>query len=201
MIPPTRLALLSTLAETHAESIRYNFKALAALVAHLAPDLLCIELPQSQWEAGVLAQSPPEVQRSLLPTAELTDTVIVPIAPDVRQFNDFAPRRGWRGQLSRRLYAALQKAQRTANSAEAIHAAMFQNVCHTLCLLNEINWTAEARRAWHAQNHAMLENILHAAQRDPGRRILVAVQCQRLHWLEPRLKKMPEIELVNYQDL
>ena len=32
-------------------------------------------------------------------------------------------------------------------------------------------------------------------------RVLVAVQCQRTHWLEPRLKKMPDIELVDYREL
>ena len=39
------------------------------------------------------------------------------------------------------------------------------------------------------------------ARRDPGTRILVAVQCRRKHWLEPRLRKTPTIELVSYWEL
>ena len=77
----------------------------------------------------------------------------------------------------------------------------FQSVCHTLCLLNEMSWDAETRRAWHEQNQALLHNILQAARRDPGRRVLIAVQCQRIHWLEPRLKRVADIELVDYRAL
>jgi hypothetical protein len=47
----------------------------------------------------------------------------------------------------------------------------------------------------------MLDNILQIVRRDPGRRMLVAVQCQRTHWLEPRLKRVPDIELVDYREL
>jgi hypothetical protein len=197
----TRLALLSTLSEMHTQPIQYNLAALAAIVDQVAPDLLCVELPQHDWESGNLAQSSVEVQRSLLPLAELSDVVVVPVAPDARQFDDFAPLTGWRGQLARWLSGALRKAQRAANKAEAIHAMLFQSVCHTICLLNEMSWDAEARRAWDEQNHGALDNILQAARRDPGRRILVAVQCQRVHWLQPRLKRVPDIQLVDYRDL
>ncbi len=197
----TRLALLSTLSDTHTQPIQYNLAALAAVVGQVAPDLLCVELPQNDWERGNLAQSPVEVGRSLLPLAELSDAVVVPVAPDARQFDDFAPITGWRGELARRLSGVLRKAQRAANSAEAIHAMLFQSVCHTICLLNEMSWDAEARQAWNEQNQAMLDNILQAARRDPGRRMLVAVQCQRVHWLQPHLKRAPDIELVDYREL
>lgn len=43
--------------------------------------------------------------------------------------------------------------------------------------------------------------VLGCIHRDPSRRILVAVQCQRTHWLELHLKKMPDIELVDYREL
>jgi hypothetical protein len=118
-----------------------------------------------------------------------------------RQFNDFAPTAGWRAGVARWLAQALRRAQRTANNAEAIHNWLFEGVCHTLCALNEMSWDAEARRAWNAQNQAMLDNILQAARRDPGRRMLVAAQCQRIHWLEPRLRQVPDIELVDYRAL
>ena len=96
----TRLALLSTLSEVHTQPIRYNLAALAAIVDQVAPDLLCVELPRYDWESGNLAQAPVEVQRSLLPPAELSEVVIVPVAPDARRFDDFAPASGWRRQLA-----------------------------------------------------------------------------------------------------
>ncbi|MCZ7574388.1 MAG: hypothetical protein M5U01_38045 [Ardenticatenaceae bacterium] len=197
----TRVALLSTLAEMHTEPIQYDLITLAAIVQQVAPDLLCVELPKPDWEQGDLSQAPVEVQRSLLPLAELSNVVVVPVAPGPRRFNDFAPQTGWGAELARRLDRALCWAQRRANSAEAIHAPLFEGICHTLCVLNEMSWDTEARQAWAAQNRAMLENILRAARRDPGRRMLVAVQCQRRHWLEPRLKRVPDVEVVEYREL
>jgi hypothetical protein len=197
----TRLALLSTLADMHIQSIQYNLTALMDILTQVSPDLLYVEVPQRDWELGRLDQASVEVQRSLLPVAELSRTVVVPVAPDARQFNDFAPRTGWRAGLVRRLDQALRWAQCQANSAEAIHTWSFEVVCHTLCHLSQWSWEAEARRAWKEQNQGMLNNILQAIQRDPGRRILIAVQCQRTHWLKLRLKKMLDIELVDYREL
>lgn len=55
---------------------------------------------------------------------------------------------------------------------------------------------------WNSQNRAIAENILQAVRRDPGRRVLAAVQCQRIHKLEPLLKWHSDLlELVHYQDL
>jgi hypothetical protein len=197
----TRLALLSTLADMHTQPIQYNLTALADILTQVAPDLLYVEVPQRDWELGRLDQAPVEVQRSLLPLAELSRTVVVPVAPDTRQFNDFAPRTGWRAGLARWLDQALRWAQRQANSAEAIHAWPFEGVCHTLCHLSQRSWEAAARQAWEEQNQALRANILEAVHHDPGRQVLVAVQCQRIHWLEPRLKKLPDIELVSIRKM
>jgi len=197
----TRLALLSTLAEMHTQSIQYNLTALRDILTQVSPDLLYVEVPQLDWELGRLDQAPVEVQCSLLSVAELSRTVVVPVAPDARQFNDFAPRTGWRAGLVRWLDQILRWAQRQANSAEAIHTWSFEGVCHTLCHLSQWGWEADARRAWEEQNQGMLDNILQAIRRDPGRRILIAVQCQRTHWLKLRLKKRPDIELVDYREL
>jgi hypothetical protein len=197
----TRLALLSTLSEMHTQSIRYNLAALTGIVNQVSPDFLCVELSRRDWEMGNLVQAPVEVGCGLLPPAEKSDVVVVPVAPDARQFNDFAPKAGWRAGVACWLAQALRKAQRTANKAETIHAWLFEGVCHTLCALNRMSWDAQARRAWNAQNQAILDNILKVARRDPGRRMLIAVQCQRIHWLEPRLKRVPDIELVDYEAL
>jgi hypothetical protein len=58
------------------------------------------------------------------------------------------------------------------------------------------------RAAWEAQNEALAENIVQAARRDAGRRVLAAVRCQRLHWLIPLLRAHPdEFEIVDYRKL
>jgi hypothetical protein len=197
----TRLALLSTLSDMHTQSIQYNLAVLTKIVDQVAPDLMCVEMPQNEWETGNLEGAPLEVQHSLLPLAELSQVVVIPVAPDTHQFNDFAPKTGWRARLAHGLDQALRRAQRTANSPEAIHAWLFEGICHTLCILNELSWDVKARQAWVAQNQSILDNILQAVRRDPGRRMLVAAQCQRIHWLEPRLKQALDIELVDYREL
>ena len=201
MVRKTRIALLSTLSDMHTQPIQYDLAALTAIVNRIGPDLLGVELPLQDWEASRLDQAPVEVRRSLLPLAELSQVVIVPVAPDARQFDDFAPRAGWRAGLARWLGKALQWTQRAANNAEAVHGRLFEGACHTLCMFNEISWDAEARQAWEEQNQVMVDNVLRAARRDPGCRILIAVQCQRVHWLQPRLRRLPDFELVDYRDL
>jgi sulfopyruvate decarboxylase TPP-binding subunit len=63
-------------------------------------------------------------------------------------------------------------------------------------------WTKKDRAAWERQNIELAENIVHAVQRDRGRRVLVAVQCQRLHRLIPLLQAHNDLfQIVSYQDL
>ena len=57
--------------------------------------------------------------------------------------------------------------------------------------------TAESPLAWERTNAEILNNVIATVRRDPGRRLLVAVQCRRLHWLELQLRCLrDEIQLV-----
>jgi hypothetical protein len=166
----------------HTQPIQYNLATLANILTQVAPDLLYVEVPQHDWELGRLEQAPVEVQRSLLPLAELSRTVVVPVAPDTRQFNDFAPRTGWRARLARWLDQALRWAQRQANSAEAIHAWPFAGVCHTLCHLSQWVGTPGGEHGRTKPGDARQYPAGYPARPQPPH--LVAVQCQRTHWLD-----------------
>ena len=198
----TRLALLCTLGDLHAEPLCYNLSWLQALVAKLEPDLLCAELTQEAWESGQLSDAGLEVRSGLAPVSNLTNIVLVPVAPSMKRFSDYSSLPGWPRGLVRWLDRFLRWGQRRADRPEAIHGPVFGLFCHTLCWLIERAWTAEDRQAWKEQNKIIAENVLRYVQRDPGRRVLVAVQCQRLHRLLPLLKAHAEdLEIVNYQDL
>ena len=184
----TRLAILGTLADLHCEPLPYNLAALRHLVVDLAPEILCAEITTGTWEAGDLTSAEVEVREALAPVVAVTDTVLVPVAPTPEQFMDFSPQTGWRGGLVRALERFLRWGQRRAGTLEAINGLLFGTFCHTLCWLIEKLWTAEARAAWEAQNRTIAENIVRAIRRDPGRRVLVTVQCQRLHQLLPLLR-------------
>ena len=198
----TRLALLATISDLHREAVSYDLAALARLALELSPDLLCAEITREMWEGGDLSQTAVEVREALAPVAAATDVVLVPVAPNGDRFADFAPERGWRRGMVRAFDRMLRWGQRWADTPEAINGIWFESFCHPLCLLTEWSWTAEKRAAWEKQNKLIAENIMAAVRRDYGRRVLVAVQCQRIHKLEPLLKQYEdELEIVNYWEL
>ncbi|GAB4577458.1 MAG: hypothetical protein Fur0022_01890 [Anaerolineales bacterium] len=200
--PLTRLALLATLGDLHREPLPYDLHCLRALVATLHPDLLCAEVTQEAWEQGDLTNAAVEVRAALAPAAALTDVVLIPIAPSLEQFSDFAPLPGWRRSLVRQYERLLRWGQRKAGHPEAIHGLAFEAFCHTVCLLTERTWDPQARARWESQNRALVENILQTIRQDPGGRVLVAAQCQRLHRLLPMLQAYPDLlQIVDYRAL
>ena len=200
--PETRLALLATLSELHREPIAYDLQCLRDLVVELAPDLLCAEITRVMWEGGDLSAAAVEVRDALAPIVASTDTVLVPVSPSANRFHDFAPDGGWRRDLVHTYDRILRWGQQRAGSPEAVNGRLFEAFCHPLCVLTEMTWTAEKRAAWNVQNEQIAQNVLRAVGRDPGRRVLVAVQCQRIHKLEPLLEAgASQIKLVNYWEL
>lgn len=202
--PPirTRLAILRTMGALHTESLQYDLKALQAIVQHLAPDLLCAEITREAWELGDLSGATLEVREALAPVIALTDTVLVPVAPSADQFSDFRAPPGFRQSLARLFERLLRLGQRSANSPEGIHGPAFEVFCHTVCALEEMTWTEADRAAYREHTEALGDNILKAVNRDPGGRVLVVVQCQWHHTLEPLLEQAAEnIEIVDYRDL
>jgi hypothetical protein len=196
----TRLATLATMAELHAEASRYDLVALTRLVGEVMPDLLCVEVTRAAWEAGVMDEASLPIRAALNPLAQRSDIVIVPIAADPREHAALAPSAGrgtgWVTALER-LHRWVQR----RTPARAFNGATYGMFCHTICTLQEAAWTPDARAAWEAENEAMLANLLAAIRRDPARRVLAAMQCQRKHWLDARLRRELAVELVAYWEL
>jgi hypothetical protein len=196
----TRIALLGTLAELHKQPIHYDLVELARIVVETQPDLLCVEVERNDFERNDLSRASLEVREALIPLARRSDTVIVPIGAgsqdELRASGD-----GIGAVLIRMLNAALAAIQKTANDAHRVNSALVSHTCGLICHLEEHACGARGRRAWETTNEKMLTNIAAIAERDPQARILVAVQCRRKHWLEPKLRRRSDIELVNYWEL
>jgi hypothetical protein len=196
------LALLATLSDLHYDPVSYDLASLRTIVAELAPDLLCAEITREMWEGGDLSRAALEVREALAPVVEVTDVVLIPVAPDSDRFADFAPEAGWRRGLVRAIDRALVWGQRQADTPKAINGGLFEGFCHPLCRFTELSWTAERRAAWQKQNKNIAHNIIQAVRQDAGCRVLVAVQCQRIHKLGPMLKAYAdEVEFVDYWNL
>lgn len=196
----TRIALLGTVSDLHEQPIGYDLGELGRILASVQPDLLGIEIERDEFERGDLQGAPIEVREALIPAARKIDTVLVPIgaaSPDELH----APQAGVRSTAVRALDTILRAVQSTANNARRINSSIVSHTCGLICHLEEEVCGKRGRMAWTLTNEKMLANICEMARRDPGTRILVAVQCRRKHWLEPKLKKMSEVELVNYWEL
>lgn len=200
--PKTRLTLLGTLSDLHRQPIHYDLACLQKIVAELAPDLLCAEVTREAWEQGNISRASVEIRESLAPVIAVTDTVLIPVAPTPQQFSDFAPRAGWRCRLVQIFDRFFRWGQIQANTPDAVNGPWFGAFCHMVCMATQLLWSAEQRAAWEKQNKQLVQNIVHAVQRDAGRRVLVAVQCQRLHHLLPLLRAHSDVfDIVGYQDL
>ena len=204
-VPKTRLALLGTLGHLHTEALRYDLACLRSLVEALEPDLLGVEVEPDAWERGDLSEAPIEVREGLVPAARRTNTVIVPLGGPSPE--ELAPPEGGglapvRARLVRSADRLLTALQRVADGPEGVNSPLFGHVCEFICTVEAAAASDVGREAWEATNRRILERLLWAVRRDPGRRVLVAVQCRRVHWLEARLQSLgTEITLVPYSEL
>ncbi len=186
----------------HLQSVPYDFACLRILVAARNPDFLCAEITPEAWERGHLESAEVEIREALAAVEASTDIVLVPVVPSMKSYAEFAPQSGWRRNIAQTGMKLLRWGQQKAGTPEAIHGRLFSAYCHMLCTLTEASWNPEERAAWDQQNQEMTNNILQIIRRDPGRRVLVVVQCQRMHRLTQLLKAHPEeLELVRYQEL
>ncbi len=198
----THLAILGTVADLHCQAIPYDLTCLRQVVIDRSPDLLYAEITRETWEQGDLSSAMLEIREALAPVEAATDIVLVPVAPSQRRFDEFAPVTGWRRYVVRSLRRILRWGQRKAGTPEAINGFWFGAFCHSICALSELTWSPQERAIWDEQNREMVENIIQAVRRDPGRRVLVVVQCQRVHRLTPLLRRYDDdIQIVSFREI
>ena len=133
----TRVAVLGTLADLHQEPIRYDLRRLEHLVEQLEPDLLCADIRRDHWEDGDLSATSVEYREVLVPLAERTRIVIVPVR-GATPCDLIAPRDGrligLRSAAVRVMNGWLRTMQRIANTPEAINSGVFGHLCNALCV-------------------------------------------------------------------
>jgi hypothetical protein len=200
----SRIAVLGTIRELHREPLKYDLRALSHIIEERAPDLLCAEIGLKEWEATQLTGVSPEYREVVLPLSRRTSIIVVPIDGGQRSWSDFPPQvpeRGVLSELRRRLVSFLNWVLvglvRLAGSPRAINSGLFEHLCGALCITCLYASGRSSRRIWEQENQSLLEGVLESVRRDPGRRVLVTVDCRRKHWLRKRLRRVPEMETVN----
>lgn len=200
----TRLAFIGTLGTLHGRPIAYDLARLRSLAERLEPDLLAVEADRAAWEAADTTSVPPEVLASLAPAARLTDTVVVPVGG--LSGRELAPPTGSRlanvrANIIRTADGLLDALARAFDSPERASRGLYPHLCALLCHVEYAAASETGRQAWRDTNGRILRNLVGLIRSDPGRRVLVAVQCRRIHWLEARLAVLPEVELVPFECL
>jgi hypothetical protein len=199
------IALLGTLRELHATLPGYDLRHLERIVADRRPDLLCIEVDRQDWESDDLERAPVESREILAELSRSSEITLVPIGAGGREWADGGvapPRRGLLTSFRRRLFGLLDRMtvglMRLAGEARAINSPLVEHLCAAFCDLQVGLADEEARHAWEARNQELLEGVLWVLRRDPGRRVLVALDCRRKHWLRQKLQSAPDVEVVDF---
>jgi hypothetical protein len=170
--PPrtTPVGILGTLGAWHRRAANYDLDNLVALVRGFARELLCAEIDRADWEAGRLAALPVEYRECLVPVCRELSAVMVPVG---------APWRGLPSPL--RVVSGVGAGPRWINSVRT-------DRCHRI-------WA----RLWpgsRQSNRQLVENILQAVRRDPGRRVLVTVRIERRYAVVQGLCQTEDVRLV-----
>ncbi|MDX2004165.1 MAG: hypothetical protein SFU83_02720 [Meiothermus sp.] len=194
----TPVVVIGTLGELEQGFNPVYLERLVRLVQLQQPELLLVEIPMESFEHDDPAL-PPEYRQGLVRLGQLSDAVVVPVgAPPTQAL--LTPKGGafWglRRSLVRGTNGLLVSLQQ--HSPRWMNGMAYGMVCDSLCRLTELLCGSAARREWAEQNNRLLERILGAIQRDPGRRVVVTVDCRRRHSLLRALGRQPALRLASF---
>ena len=195
----TRVAVLGTLAEFHQGAIAFDLDALLKLVVGIHPDLLCLDIQPEVWEQKSFKELPPEYREALLPLAERSDIVIVPIGE--AQTHQGPETAGWRVTIIRWLRSRLAGLQRNAPSPEAANYGWRHDLANVLYYLIDRLDRRHMRESHTAHTQHLIERIREVAYRDPQADILAVVNVRYCHHIRPALREDANIEIVPFMEL
>jgi hypothetical protein len=193
------VAVLGTLAEFHRESIPYDLAAVVRLVSDLQPDLLCLDITPDQWQRHDFSDLPPEYRDALLPLAYQTDIVVVPIAGKCPPAEPSAT--GWRRKAIALLRRWLATLQRTATGPTVVNEGPRHFLANLLYGGIATLAERETRHAEYAHTNHLVQQVLEVLRRDPGRRVLVAVNVRHCHQIRHALENCPQVRIARYFQL
>ncbi len=195
----TSIAVLGTLADIHREPIPYDLGALVALVRQIQPDLLCLDLTPEQWRDQAFADLPPEYREALLPLARLGDMVVVPIAGDCPPPEPSVM--GWRAGILRWAIGGLAALHRSAPDPTSANQGWRHDLANLLYAVIGRLAGPGLRQEWRNHIVHLTQQVLTTARRDPGCRILVAVNVRYCHHIRHALQGQPAVRVVSFSEL
>jgi len=200
--PTDRVAILGVLADLHGEVVQYDLKPLRQLILEIQPDLICAEIQWVDWLSGNLAAAPRAFRETIVPLCRRTNMVIIPVGGSgLKELGTPPADRYLKAQVIRALNGLQRISWKVINHPAAINSAAYSLCCNLTCAA-ELNLCGQtAKEFWQEANDTIFNNILETLTRDPGRRVLVTVDCRRRQWLMKQLAQTPQVDLVHYNEL
>ncbi|MEN6580202.1 MAG: hypothetical protein ABFD05_06175 [Anaerolineaceae bacterium] len=197
-----RVAVLGILADLRGEAVRYDLKPLRQLILEIQPDLICAEIQWIDWLSGNLSAAPRAIRETIVPLCRRTDMVIIPVGGSAFQELGIPPAdRFLEVQVIRALNGLQRISWAVINHPATINSTAYSHCCDLTCAV-ELNLSGQtAKKVWQEANDTILKNIHETLNRDPGRRVLVTVDCRRRQWLLKQLAQTPQVDLVHYSEL
>lgn len=192
--------VLSTLHQLHDDIPGYSFRDLSAVIEGLRPDVLAVELAAEDLGSRREQSVKQEYQRSVFPLLDEHGYAVVPLEPPQPMYGE--------------LVGLMRRAQVGLREQEPARAETFDTYMTSLFELLRERWRSPAdvnspttdalfeskhrfqgalfgpdeSRAWEEWNQYFLEQVLGAARKNPGKRLLVLVGAEHAYWLRKQLR-------------
>jgi hypothetical protein len=198
----SRVAVLGILADLHSDEVQYDLKLLRKLILAIQPDLICAEIQWVDWLSGNLAAAPRAIRETIVPLCRRTDMVVIPVGGVASmEFGATEADRFIKARLIRVLNGLQRISWAVVNQPAAINSDAYTLCCNLTCAVELNLFGKTAKKIWQEANDTILKNILETLTRDPGRRVLVTIDCRRRQWLVKQLAQIPRCDLVHYNEL
>ncbi|MPM86035.1 hypothetical protein SDC9_133118 [bioreactor metagenome] len=198
----SRVAVLGILADLHSDEVQYDLKLLRKLILAIQPDLICAEIQWVDWLSGNLAAAPRAIRETIVPLCRRTDMVVIPVGGVASmEFGATEADRFIKARLIRVLNGLQRISWAVVNQPAAINSDAYTLCCNLTCAVELNLFGKTAKKIWQEANDTILKNILETLTRDPGRRVLVTIDCRRRQWLVKQLAQIPRVDLVHYNEL
>ena len=209
----TRIFVLSTLHQLHERTKFYSFETLSQIIEKQKPDALAVELTASDLQTRKEQKTKQEYQRSVFPLIDKHKYIVVPLEPAEPKFSQIvtlvresekelrekSPEKGEAFSVyNRLLFDYLLKTWSSPLDVNSAQTDALLEVKHKY--QNEL-FGAKQARGWESWNRHFLEVILEAAQKYPGKKIIVLVGLEHSYWLRKELGNNKDVILLKAEQM
>lgn len=205
---PAEVFVLSTLHQYHGERNTYTFEELSRIIEHFRPDVIACELTPSDLKSRREQGTKKEYNKSVFAMADKLRADLVPLEPEEPLFSELVG-------LIRDSGSQLNEEQPAAAEAFSVYSsALYDYLFVYWESAAEVNsertdaffevkhefqnklFGEKQREGWERWNGHFLEQILKAAEGNPGEKIIVLVGAEHSYWLRRKLGKERGVSLV-----